>query len=260
MINLVRSKLTRKPAETTEKLRDSEILVKTRTSSVGKCRRQSVYQRNNLPADENTEIEFRYLHYEMIKSHYITMLLDNGIIDDSNVKYTAENICGQEYEVTCDAVINKTGVIISIISGRATNFVQKNPRPQEVIRCGAALLSNSVNRTILSYIPIDGKEPIEYTVTTNGEVFLINNTIYEVFNVADLVKGITESGKLVKENTLPDKDYEYRYSRNKVKYLHQTGEISNLAYKKFATGSPIGDYQCRNCKYLRICYNLQGRI
>lgn len=237
-------------------LKDSELFIDYLGNKAGKCRRQLYYEMMDTKGVIDSGIQRRYFHFKAIKETYLFQLsIDDNCIG-VNVPY--ENL-DLRYIGICDAVFRKddelVGYFLRIITSRSYIFIEKTPRVDDLLVALGCLASRFVPTVIIEYVGLAGEHPIVYTIqlAQDGQL-LINNLRHQWLNKKMLVLGLSLTR--IVPGLLPKKDFDYRYDLNTAQQKLNAGLITQAQFDKLKQGYPIGDHQCRYCKYLTMCYNI----
>ena len=85
----------------------------------------------------------------------------------------------------------------------------------------------------------------------------VNGEIDYRFTMEDIYKRYITLAEHTYANTEPPRDYQIAWSPDKIKIMNSIGEVSKTAmadYTKNPSKNPIGDWQCRYCKFSEYCY------
>lgn len=74
------------------------------------------------------------------------------------------------------------------------------------------------------------------------------------YTVDDILNRYLELDRHVKDETMPAPDYELYYSDEKAEALFKAGELSKSQWTKHQKGERAGDWRCKYCKYVEVCY------
>ena len=102
-----------------------------------------------------------------------------------------------------------------------------------------------------------GEEEIIHRPAINGKAIMD-------FTMEDLLGRFVALDKAVKDRDPPGRDYELKYSKEKIGKIREAGQLSTLKYNKFLKcKSPTnvdwpGDWQCRYCNFEGICWDSAG--
>ena len=246
-------------------LRDIDIFLENGLSSCGKCRRSLVYEYIGEHTNEEKGINLRYQLFSEAKTSILSRIHEAGFFFDYNCEYdfalVPEIKDGASVKGTIDSTLvedgTKVGVNLHVITPQSTFFVEKEPRDWDLVPCLGAIMSGVVERVYLEYLPIDIKKLVSYRIEIDKSgALLVDGSRHKFLSRSVFIKGVTATKLSINSKTLPARDYKYKYSDQEVAKLHRKKLISDRQMNLHKSGYPVGDYQCRYCTFLDICYNI----
>lgn len=113
----------------------------------------------------------------------------------------------------------------------------------------------------LIYLARDSGKKAEFDVVliADGEDkrAKINGRIDYRFTLQDIYNRYKQLDEHLKAGTIPERDYEIEYSKEKVELLWSLGEVAKTRYEQFKRNSkkyPIGDWACNYCPFKDLCW------
>jgi len=85
------------------------------------------------------------------------------------------------------------------------------------------------------------------------------------FTMEDVLQRYVELDAAIKAKTPPPKDFELKYSDQKIEKLHQDKKLSTLKYNKWKKCKSSthrdwpGDWQCSYCPFNALCWSPGGK-
>lgn len=77
-------------------------------------------------------------------------------------------------------------------------------------------------------------------------------------NINDIFKKYDSVYNYIEARSLPPKDYELVYSKNRIELEHKVGRLSKIKYNKAIKGEAYGDKKCTYCNYRSKCLKDSG--
>lgn len=96
----------------------------------------------------------------------------------------------------------------------------------------------------------------------NGRTYpVVNGIVQRRFAVEDIFARYNKLSLYVSEKEIPARDFELEYSAQKISDLWDKKEIAKTRYEAWKTkGTPIGDWNCRYCRYKEECYGPEKNL
>lgn len=116
----------------------------------------------------------------------------------------------------------------------------------------------------LLYYARDSAKRAEFTITLEDEGpnqtrILVNGIKEPRFYIQNILNRYKQALQYIELQEIPQRDYDIVWTTEQVEDAKTRGEISKSAYEDWQKGKEkIGNWECRYCKYVDICYNNQG--
>lgn len=95
-------------------------------------------------------------------------------------------------------------------------------------------------------------------LTEEGDIS-VNSELIGV-NVKDIYKRWAEVWEYIQKGEVPDRDYELKYSQDKLRKMSRRGELSKTDLGLFSKGKlEKGDWQCNYCEFAKTCWKKKAK-
>jgi hypothetical protein len=246
---------------------------------VGRCLREVYWKWHGEP-ETNTvsaQTERKFLLGKYVEIAEIDVMKRAGIFVDNNVKWVSKYL-GMSGEV--DAVVRLpnlgivgielksvwgyNGVKGVITSSRNVQFFPKLSHLMQVMSYAYHFTYESSYKMPIFkivYIARGSTETGEHTirVNENGQP-LVNGELYHKITIGGMKERIDLFMEYVENQELPPRDFDYKYSRDKVALMADNKLLNKTDTAVFERGKTptIADFQCRYCNYLNKCQEVGG--
>ena len=102
----------------------------------------------------------------------------------------------------------------------------------------------------------------EYEITLNGDGTpnIDGKKVINGISVPRCLSRFKELEEMVKDNTLPRRDFQLKYSRDRVEFLNNSKRLNKGQTEEFEKSKDVdmGDWQCGYCGYKDYCWKGEG--
>lgn len=108
-------------------------------------------------------------------------------------------------------------------------------------------------------IKLQDVKSFEVLAKQNGNATSEDARLAELrININDIFKKYDSVYNYVEARSLPPKDYELIYDKNRIELEHKVGRLSKIKYNKALKGESLGDKKCTYCNYRSKCLKDSG--
>jgi len=247
------------------------------TEVLGKCARAVYYRIKGIeptnPPDAKSQIIFLLGH--QVEAAVTEAWKQMGIWENNSVRWEDKdrNLSGefdvilregdQLYGVECKSFYgyyaNKQ--ILGHWEGRGRNkrFIKGRPKDEHLMQ--AALYCAHTRGTLagfkIFYVSRDATDMGEFDITVDDKGTIYIDGVAETrFTINDIYDRYANVNEYVKNDELPEKDFEYKPSDERVEELAQRGVVSATALKNHQSKKQsYRDWHCSYCNYRDYCQN-----
>ena len=244
---------------------------------VGKCLRAVYYRltgvRETNPPSGKSQVIF--LLGKKIEDTLVEMWKQAGIWDNNSVRFEDKdrNISGEFDCILRNPADNRKFIVeakstwgyqqeknlLGYHEGRGARKVWVPGRPKDENLLQASIYCDQtrgvLDGTKLFYVMRDNCAMMEFNVTVDDNGTINVNGIPERrFNMANIYGRYALLATMLREERLPDKEFEHTYTDERVEILNQRGELSKTAYEAHTSGKELcGAWQCKYCQFMDHC-------
>lgn len=82
---------------------------------------------------------------------------------------------------------------------------------------------------------------------------LVEGKTVKLFSVQDIFSRYRQLQQFIERDELPPRDYNHKWSDQKIEKMWSLGRLSKAKYDKYKKGQRVGDWQCAYCSYFLRC-------
>lgn len=145
--------------------------------------------------------------------------------------------------------------------GKNKRYIKGKPKDEHLMQA-ALYVDHSEGRLSgfkLVYVSRDNCDMAEFNITVDpiSKDIFINGEKELRFTIADVYERYQQMNMFADNNMKPQREFELNPSDEKVKLLHERGEVSATAYKDHCSGKKkYNDWHCSYCDYKDHCWKV----
>ena len=239
----------------------------------GACLRQ-VYYRCTGVTPEPFTVRTRYIFAmgNMIEDYFTEQLKQSGSWLGNSIKFfdTDISLSGELDILVKDNVSDKPVIVeLKSTSGyyswkeiAGNKSTKGKPKPAHLLQILLYLyhFRDQAEKGVLLYFNRDNVERHQFIIELHKEdgkhYPVIDGQVYRAFSVEDIRDRYVEATDYIDKGIVPPKDYEDKYTPERIEILYARGKIVKTKYEKYKQNpqkNPVGDWTCAYCSYKGQC-------
>lgn len=236
---------------------------------IGSCLRSNYWHINAIkPTNPMTARSRRITSYaKLVEQFEIEQYKKIGIWRGNNVKFynTKYKISGEADAIVYDKGIN-SNIGVEIKTGYDYRFRKEVIGTQ--YRKGRPKLDHLLQTMLyidwfdipfkMLYIDRGNAARKEYAITLNrdGTCNIDGRKLANGLSIPRCIARYDELGEHLLNATLPKRDFQLKYSQDRIEFLYDSNRLNKTASKEFERNKKldIGDWQCSYCNYKDYCW------